>query len=128
MKTSQGEYFRPRGIGSNWIPCFVCGIGGEGTLLPDMASFVDGHDGGKRVETMIRQAGYRCFLDFRPSEPEWVQVKLGACTAHFPCLERLADLIIANNCYINEEILKEAVEGETTPEAVSIALHHPFGL
>jgi len=82
------EFFSSRGVGMDWTPgCFVCG-GGEG-MRSNIAAFVGHKNAGERVVALFKQ-GAR--LDFRPSEPTWIQVKIGACEAHHPNLEALHNL------------------------------------
>jgi len=77
--------FHSRGIGLDNTPgCFVCG--GNQDLYNNMAAFVQTKDEGEKV-AKIFQTGAR--LDYRPSEPNWIQVKIGACKKHLPNLERL---------------------------------------
>lgn len=80
-----GEFFRPRGLGTDWTPgCFVCG-GAEG-LYGNVAAFVQCREAGERVVAMFG-AGVR--LDYRQYEPDRVQVKVGACAAHEGALRTL---------------------------------------
>lgn len=90
--------FRPRGSGSNWIDCFVCGHKalydglGEGSCNYDMASFVDSKEDGEAVLKLFESAGCMSVeLDYRPHEPNWVQVKVGACFLHQPSLALLGE-------------------------------------
>lgn len=100
-------YFAPRGIGLNWIPCFMCGKGGpEDHSQPDMAAYVKGKDYGELVISMFDKLGLLANLDYRPSEPNYVQVKVGACVGHQPNL-RLLQIFTASRKLINEDILKE---------------------
>lgn len=83
-----GEFFSPRGIGLDTTPgCFVCG--GPQAMLNNIAAFVRTKTAGERVVAMFEKGAW---LDYRPSEPDWVQVKIGACDPHLPKLERLMAL------------------------------------
>lgn len=94
--------YRPRGIGSNWIKCFVCGVARgllcedgvyySGMCQPDMAAHVGSKENGERVVALFRAYGLHVALDYRESEPNWVQVKAGACDKHFRDLEHLFEL------------------------------------
>jgi len=79
--------FRPRGIGRDVCPCcFVCGVN-ENSALHNIAAFVNSKQDGELIVEWFNQ---RARLDFRESEPNWIQVKVGACDAHLPNLEALA--------------------------------------
>ena len=134
------ERFKPRGIGNNWLACFVCdgvkdgyeeiddkthqptgkqvpsvrtedGIHYRGAYYscqPDMASFVESQKAGQRVVELFNTEGSKAFLDFRPSEPKWVQVKVGACEQHLPRLQRLRELTGTSGT-ITREMIQEAL-------------------
>ena len=88
-----GEFFSPRGIGLDDCTCFICGAhdrDGQGhTLLSNIAAFVKCKAAGERVVEMFQQ-GAR--LDYRDFEPDYVQVKVGACNTHLLNLEKLLEL------------------------------------
>ena len=86
------ENYNPRPLGLNWLPCYVCGEGGKDGAQPDMAAFVDSQKAGERVVAIFQELGSQAKLDFRPSEPNWIQVKIGACERHRPNLVKLARL------------------------------------
>lgn len=70
--------FHARGIGSDHCPCcFVCGEGSG--LMANLAAFVSTKADGEKV---VEWFGGRARLDYRPSEPDWIQVKVGACPLH----------------------------------------------
>lgn len=77
----EGELYATRGIGLNWLDCFVC-QGTASGAQPDMAAFVVDKEAGERIVGMFQEAGASAHLDYRPSEPKWVQVKVGACNTH----------------------------------------------
>lgn len=83
--------FRVRGIGLDSVPCcFVCGRADDRSgrsLMANIAAFVSSKEEG---ETIVGWFRGRARLDYRPSEPSWLQVKIGACDEHKPVLERLA--------------------------------------
>lgn len=89
-----GEYFQSRGIGYDSCTCFVCGTNdrdGRGhSMLNNIAAFVRCRDAGVRVVAMFAQ-GAR--LDYRDFEPDYVQVKVGACDEHLLNLKRLHKLV-----------------------------------
>ena len=57
-----------------------------------MAAFVTDKEAGERVIALYEKWRLHAKLDFRPSEPNWVQVKVGACDKHLPNLEKLTRL------------------------------------
>lgn len=70
--------FFPRGIGADWVQgCFVCDapVG----LSANISGFVRSKEDG---ELVVRMFGSGAYLDWRPHEPGWIQVKFGACPAH----------------------------------------------
>lgn len=81
IKNPEGEFYGTRGLGLNWHECFVCQHKSDGAQA-DMAAFVADREAGERVVAMFKEAGATAHLDYRPSEPQWVQVKIGACKAH----------------------------------------------
>jgi hypothetical protein len=86
------ENYSPRGIGSNWLPCYICNQGGGDEVQSDMAAFVDSKSAGERVVAIYEELGLHATLDFRSHEPNWVQVKVGACDKHLSNLEKLTKL------------------------------------
>lgn len=102
------EEFHPRGIGLNWLPCCICGPSSGRALKSDMSSFVADRESGLRVAAMFEDAGMFGWLDYRPSEPQWVQFKLGACARHLAVLERLANLVSKNGSILTPEIIAAA--------------------
>jgi hypothetical protein len=82
--------FGPRGLGSDACPgCFVCGTGKIGAgyeMLDNFAAFVASKEEGEEIVSWF---GGRARLDYRSSEPNWIQVKVGACKKHVPNLEQL---------------------------------------
>jgi hypothetical protein len=89
------ESFTCRGIGLDYVSCFVCGAlkrnETSNAYNHNIAAFVTDKLSGQRVVCMFAQ-GAR--LDYRPNEPHWIQVKIGACDKHFRNLKRLQDLVV----------------------------------
>ena len=83
--------------------------GGYHSCQPDMSAYVDNKESGEHVVKMFEVEGCRVFLDFRPSEPNHVQVKAGACEKHLPNLEELQRLTFQHKV-ITREIIREAKE------------------
>jgi hypothetical protein len=107
-----GECFRSRDIGLDWIPCFMC-PGSKSYLRPNIAAFVQSKKAGERVVAMFKRVarGDVC-LDFRPSEPNRVQVKLGCCSAHKPSLEALDRLTDEAGGVITEAVIRQAMQAK----------------
>jgi hypothetical protein len=83
-----GEYFRPRGIGKDYVDCFVCTESHKHhELNANIAAFVQCKESGERIVAMFERGAW---LDYREREPDRIQVKVGACDEHRACLEALA--------------------------------------
>lgn len=83
-----GEFFSSRGIGMDSTPgCFLCG--GPDSLRSNISGYVRCKASGERVVEML---GRGTRLDYREFEPDYVQVKIGACKKHIGNLERLHEL------------------------------------
>jgi hypothetical protein len=83
--------FNPRGIRLDKCPCcFVCGAKkraeGANDYLNNIAAFVVSKEEGEEIINWFEQ-GAR--LDFREWEPDWIQVKVGACNNHYQNLNAL---------------------------------------
>lgn len=95
-----GEFFRARGIGKDWTPgCFVCG--GEKKVYNNLAGFVNTKEAGERA-MLLFDKGAR--VDYREHDPDYVQVKIGACNNHLENLEKLLELTTENGT-ITEEMV-----------------------
>ena len=81
--------------------------GGYHSVQPDMSAYVDDKKSGESVVAMFKAEDSKAFLDFRPSEPDYVQVKVGACETHLPNLVELQRLASAHNT-ITPKIIREA--------------------
>jgi hypothetical protein len=99
------EKFVSRGLGMNWHPCFVCGEGGKNCCQNDMSFFVESREAGERIHALFTAAGLSGWLDYRPSEPSWVQYKLGVCPKHLHLLEQLETACQQNGNQITPEII-----------------------
>ncbi len=92
-KFGKSLMFGVRGIGSDACPCcFVCGTqelspGCGHHFLNNISAFVKSKEEGEEILSWFPRGAW---LDFRPSEPEWIQLKVGACDAHLPNLEVLS--------------------------------------
>ena len=104
MNTNSIIEFKSRGIGLDTTPgCFICG--GEKRLLNNISAFVLTKEDGELAVSWFEQ-GAR--LDYREREPNWIQVKIGACDQHLP---NLIWLDLATKAYLGRlrhEIAKDA--------------------
>ena len=83
------DFFSVRGIGTDKTPgCFCCG--GKKRYHNNIAAFVKSKQAGERIVKLFGE--YGAWLDYREFEPDWIQVKIGACDKHLPNLEKLAEL------------------------------------
>jgi hypothetical protein len=73
-----------------------------------MSEFVTSRETGTAIVELFKRCGMTAFLDYRPSEPNWVQVKLGACDKHIPVLEAILDATCKNRT-IDELVIEEAL-------------------
>lgn len=105
------EFWRARGIGSNggWKSLVT---GEHVEFGPDVAGFVGSRESGERL---VEHLEGRAKLDFRPSEPNWVQVKLIVEEEHKPVLQRLCDAVAACEGVIRPRILAWALDPENFP-------------
>ncbi len=104
--------FRSRGIGLDVVPCcFVCGSKVRNPdanyYLHNISAFVSSREDGDKIIEWFGCKNAR--LDFRPSEPGWIQVKVGACDEHLPNLREL-DRITSLHGVIRERDIAEARE------------------
>lgn len=100
----QSLYFAPRGIGTDNCPgCFVCGtrVLGGGRAMSNISAFVKSKEEG---ETIVQWFTGVARLDFRPSEPNWIQVKVGVCGNHEPELAILQKTTGSYNCIRRRDI------------------------
>jgi len=99
-----GEFFRSRGIGLDQTPgCFICG--GDDGLNNNISAFVQCKAAGERVVAMFTH-GAR--LDYRESEPDRVQVKIGACDTHKAHLEKLCELTAQDGTITEAKVTSSA--------------------
>jgi hypothetical protein len=95
-----GEFCQPRPIGMDRTPgCFVCG--GEDALHHNFSGFVRTKESGERVLELF-ESGAR--LDYRELEPDYVQVKIGACESHKPNLTHLHKAVRADGIITKDRI------------------------
>lgn len=81
-----GIQIASRGIGRDWTHgCFICGGDASG-IYNNISAFVKSKESGEKVVSMFERGAK---LDYRPSEPNWIQVKIGACDGHLGNLLKL---------------------------------------
>ncbi len=106
--------FNSRGIGLDSCPaCFVCGTKerapGSSRYLHNIAAFVASKEEGEQIARWFALPGIDCArVDFRPSEPNWIQVKIGVCDAHLPALQWLDKRVTENHGRLREQDVKDA--------------------
>ena len=90
VKPDYGEYWNPRGIGY------------------DLSGFVKSKQAGERILEMVKEVlGEEhpdSWLDYRKSEPNWIQFKFQKNEFN---LESLFDMVMDNNYILTKEILME---------------------
>lgn len=102
------EFMKPRGVGSNggWKSL----VTGEHVQFgPDMACFVASKEAGERL---VEKLDGRAYLDFRPSEPRWIQLKLLVEKEHEDVLGRLYDALTATEGMFRPRLLLWALDPE----------------
>ena len=57
-----------------------------------MSALVLAQSAGERIVAMFEAIGANAWLDYRESQPNWIQVKVGACPEHEPNLRLLFEL------------------------------------
>jgi len=95
-----------RGIGMDWVPCFICGkVGEKNGVNHNIAAFVRNKEEGDIMRLWFTTAWH----DYRPSEPNCDQLKIGACNDHLVNLEILNNLIGENNI-INQKMIQQSIK------------------
>ena len=96
--------FTSRGIGTDNCPgCFVCG--GKPGSMSNIAAFVRSVNDGQLATQWFQGLAW---VDFRPSEPNWIQVKFGACDNHRKALLDLSGLTNVHGV-LRESMITEVV-------------------
>lgn len=119
--------FRSRGLGNNWLPCFLCGHKPQQKCQNDTAFFVDAAlvksielDLAKPIHMhpvmdLFFEVGLLATLVTSRMAEGRVQVKLGACGEHVPNLELITALTTANGDQLTEQILRMSIPGRKIP-------------
>lgn len=99
-----------RGIGSDNCNCFICG--GERGLVSNISGYVNSKADGEKVVALFNG---NAFLDYREREPNYIQVKIGACKKHKVNLTVLSDLLCERGM-IFADLIERAKETVDSPE------------
>jgi|WetSurMetagenome_2_1015567.scaffolds.fasta_scaffold56858_4 hypothetical protein len=117
-----GDFFSSRGCGLDCCKCFICGTNdrdGKGhTCLNNISGFVQTKAAGERIVTMFSKGAH---LDYREYEPDYIQVKIGACDKHLDNL-RLLDYLVRKGVITNGMIIKATPETEAEMRAFKIRM------
>ena len=113
--TSTSETWHPRGLTNDHkiprigkegnLPDFVTGQKPSGDLKDHISGFVDSKEAGERIVAMF---GGAARLDYSPSEPTAIQVKVGALPEHELQLRELHNLVREAGNTITPEIIEKA--------------------
>ena len=75
-------------------------------MIDNISGFVYSKESGERiVDGMFNNVG--AWLDYREREPNWIQVKIGACPEHLENLKKLNELTIESGT-ITKEMVDQA--------------------
>lgn len=123
----------PRGIGSGGgypslatgKPCdfgpdmaMFAGSRADAYLFADWAArdIEDGSGRSKRIDC--------CYIDYRPSEPNWLQVKVCVEKEDEAVLDRLYTAINVQGGYCDEEIVKWAIDPENNKQPYGVRIYN----
>ena len=82
--------FKPRGIGlESRLSCFVCEAKLRNLEANEYMNNISGFVKSKEEGEMLCQWFKGARLDYRLSEPNWIQLKIGACDKHLDNLDKL---------------------------------------
>lgn len=102
--------FASRGVGTEGgIGCFITGSDYQSANL---AAFVKSKEEGEKI---VQWFGQGAWLDYRPGEPYWIQVKVGVCDKFKSYLQKLHDIVKIHGVIRKadiDDIKKEALESE----------------
>ena len=122
--------FGVRGVGLDMCPrCYVCDSKvrgpGKNAYLNNISAFVKSKEEGEKVVEWFKgtteniPAHERARLDYRDFEPNWIQVKVGACDNHVHCLNDLARRCANNHGRIRIHDISESRKAEKPEEKPS---------
>lgn len=104
--TELGEesvYWSSRGVGSNWGMHDIRSHAIFKGLTPDMSGYVKTREDGEKAVRIFGGA----YLDYRPSEPHYIQVKIGSADAD--TLWALHMLVRKNDNILTRRIIEQAI-------------------
>jgi hypothetical protein len=103
-RPENGEYLFLRYSGSMGLDytngCFICGKS-KNDYINNISGFVKCKASGERILRMSPNKGVK--LDYREHEPDYVQIKIGACDNHKEDLGELAKNIIERGGVVIKE-------------------------
>jgi hypothetical protein len=110
-KFGKSYRFASRGIGlDSGMSCFVCDCKfrddkNGSPLLNNIAGMVKSKEEGEIIASWF---GGNARLDYRPTEPYWIQVKIGACDDHIENLRALDKITLVHNVIRQRDIERAA--------------------
>ena len=96
--------FDSRGQGSDWVDCMICGKSG---LNHNIAAFVHSKEEGQQIVQWFSKY-HKQYLDYRPSEPRRIQVKIGLCDEHKDFFDLIGEFV--QYSYVNKQSIDQAFE------------------
>ena len=97
--------FKSRGEGIDFIDnCFCCEKK-LGTPVDNISAFVESEEEGELIVEVFFNGYAR--LDYRESEPNWIQVKFGTCAHCKPAMSELMRLTRDGTIYERDVILSK---------------------
>lgn len=100
-----------------------CLSGEEVGCGDDVSGFVESKEQGEALVAMI---GHGARLDFRPSEPNWIQVKMVVEFGYKPYLENFIDAVAANGNMVTPELVTEWLDNKTIDMGIHISKDSVF--
>lgn len=100
--------FVSRGLGADYVPgCFLCESSeiDSKRMMCNLSGFVESKEDGEEVVKMFSRGAW---LDYREREPNWIQVKVGACKEHEGNLSWLSLMTHASHNKICREMVEDA--------------------
>lgn len=113
---THGEFVKmqPRPIGTDTCPCCVfCGDGKDSPSMyrRNISLFVHSKADGEKVVDWFKADDYNgAWLDFREYEPNYLQVKMGACSDHYQKLVQLSQIIEENGDVLHIQDVRDLLK------------------
>ena len=100
-----------RGLGlDRSFGCFICGRNESG-VSNNLSLFVDTVEDGRTLIEWFRMPAFNgSYLDFRSSEPAYIQVKIVSCEQHKFCLQEIDSITRSNGNLLRESDLEKFKE------------------